>query len=43
VGDQLARSLLSGEIGDGDEVVVDVDQPRDALSVKRSERAEVAR
>jgi ATP-dependent Clp protease ATP-binding subunit ClpB len=46
VGDQLARSLLSGEIGDGDEVVVDVDQARDALSVKRdqgSERAEVAR
>ena len=34
VGDQLARSLLSGEIGDGDEVVVDVDQARDALSVK---------
>ena len=46
VGDQLARSLLSGEIGDGDEVVVDVDPARDALSVKRdqgSERAEVAR
>src|SRR5690349_195590 len=43
VGDQLAKSLLSGEIGDGDEVVVDVDQARDALSVKRSERAEVAR
>src|SRR5438874_3467047 len=43
VGDQLARSLLSGEVGDGDEVVVDVEQARDALSVKRSERAEVAR
>jgi len=43
VGDQLAKSLLSGEIGDGDEVVVDVDQARDALSVKRAERAEVAR
>src|SRR5207237_5235240 len=43
VGDQLARSLLSGEIGDGDEVVVDVDQARDALSVKRAERAESAR
>ena len=46
VGDQLARSLLAGEVGDGDEVVVDVDQDRDALSVKRdqgSERAEVAR
>ena len=43
VGDQLARSLLAGEVGDGDEVVVDVDQDRDALSVKGSERAEVAR
>ena len=43
VGDQLARSLLSGEIGDGDEVVVDVDQARDALSVTRAERAEAAR
>ena len=40
VGDQLARSLLAGEIGDGDEVVVDVDQGRDALSVRRAERAE---
>jgi ATP-dependent Clp protease ATP-binding subunit ClpB len=40
VGDQLARSLLAGEVGDGDEVVVDVDQDRDALSVKRTERAE---
>jgi len=43
VGDQLAKSLLSGEIGDGDEVVVDVDESRDALSVTRTERAEVAR
>jgi ATP-dependent Clp protease ATP-binding subunit ClpB len=40
VGDQLAKSLLSGEILDGDEVVVDVDQSQDALSVKRAERAE---
>ena len=40
VGDQLAKSLLSGEILDGDEVVVDVDEGRDALSVKRAERAE---
>ena len=43
VGDQLARSLLAGEVGDGDEVVVDVDAARDALSVKKAERAEVAR
>jgi hypothetical protein len=34
--------LLAGEGGDGDEVVVDVDQGRDALSVKKAERAEVA-
>jgi len=40
VGDQLARALLAGEIIDGDEVVVDVDQPRDTLVVQRAERAE---
>jgi ATP-dependent Clp protease ATP-binding subunit ClpB len=40
VGDQLARALLSGEILDGDGVVVDVDEGRDALSVRRA--AEVA-
>jgi ATP-dependent Clp protease ATP-binding subunit ClpB len=39
VGDQLARALLAGEIVDGDEVTVDVDQARDALSVTRAERA----
>ena len=38
VGDQLARSLLAGEIGDGDEVLVDVDQAQDALSVQRADR-----
>ncbi len=38
VGDQLARSLLAGEIADGDEVKVDVDEARDALAVKRAER-----
>jgi ATP-dependent Clp protease ATP-binding subunit ClpB len=46
VGDQLARSLLAGEVGDGDEVVVDVEAGQDALSVKKAqgaERAEVAR
>ena len=36
VGDQLARSLLAGEILDGDEVLVDVDQAQDALSVQRA-------
>jgi len=40
VGDQLARALLSGEILDGDEVLVDVDQPHDALSVQRALQAD---
>ncbi len=40
VGDQLARKLLAGEITDGDEITVDVDQARDALQVTRAERAE---
>jgi len=40
VGDQLARALLSAEIVDGDEVRVDVDEARDALSVARVERVE---
>jgi ATP-dependent Clp protease ATP-binding subunit ClpB len=40
VGDQLARALLGGEILDGDGVVVDVDEGRDALIVRRA--AEVA-
>jgi ATP-dependent Clp protease ATP-binding subunit ClpB len=35
VGDQLARALLAGEIGDGNEVLVDVDPAKDALSVTR--------
>ena len=38
VGDQLARALLAGDILDGDEVKVDVDEARDALSVTRGER-----
>jgi ATP-dependent Clp protease ATP-binding subunit ClpB len=42
VGDQLARALLSGEIIDGDEVLVDVDTDRDALSVIRAERVAAA-
>ena len=41
VGDQLARSLLAGEIMDGDEVLVDVDHAQDALSVQRADRAAV--
>jgi ATP-dependent Clp protease ATP-binding subunit ClpB len=39
VGDQLARALLSGEILDGDEVRVDLDEARDALTVQRAEVA----
>jgi ATP-dependent Clp protease ATP-binding subunit ClpB len=35
VGDQLARALLAGEILDGDEVQVDLDANRDALTVQR--------
>ncbi|GAA3954517.1 ATP-dependent chaperone ClpB [Actinomadura viridis] len=33
IGDQLARELLAGEIRDGDEVVVDLDEAADALTV----------
>jgi ATP-dependent Clp protease ATP-binding subunit ClpB len=36
VGDQLARALLAAEIVDGDEVRVDVDTNRDALTVARA-------
>jgi ATP-dependent Clp protease ATP-binding subunit ClpB len=35
VGDQLARALLAGEIIDGDQVTVDVDEAKDALTVQR--------
>ncbi|MBV9380579.1 MAG: ATP-dependent chaperone ClpB [Streptosporangiaceae bacterium] len=34
IGDQLARKLLAGEIADGDEVLVDLDQTADALTVQ---------
>ena len=39
VGDQLARALLAGEIIDGDQVTVDVDEAKDALVVHRTEPA----
>jgi len=42
VGDQLARALLAGEIIDGDEVAVDVDEARDALVVQRAGQPEKA-
>jgi ATP-dependent Clp protease ATP-binding subunit ClpB len=34
IGDQLARALLSGEIVDGDQVLVDLDPASDALTVR---------
>jgi ATP-dependent Clp protease ATP-binding subunit ClpB len=38
IGDKLAKSLLSGEITGGDEVVVDLDQSADTLSVRGAVR-----
>jgi ATP-dependent Clp protease ATP-binding subunit ClpB len=37
IGDQLARALLSGQITDGDRVVVDLDTASDALTVRRGQ------
>jgi ATP-dependent Clp protease ATP-binding subunit ClpB len=39
IGDKLARGLLNGQIGDGDEVLVDLDQHADELAVKAAPRA----
>ncbi len=36
IGDELARELLGGEVRDGDEVLVDVDEAADTLTVKRA-------
>jgi len=36
IGDQLAKAILAGEIRDGDTVVVDLDETKDALTVIRS-------
>jgi ATP-dependent Clp protease ATP-binding subunit ClpB len=36
VGDQLARALLAGDISDGDQVIVDLDEGTDALTVRRA-------
>jgi ATP-dependent Clp protease ATP-binding subunit ClpB len=33
IGDKLARELIAGEVSDGDTVVVDLDEPADALRV----------
>jgi ATP-dependent Clp protease ATP-binding subunit ClpB len=40
IGDQLARALLSGQIADGNHVVVDTDEGADALTIRAA--AEVA-
>jgi len=39
IGDKLAKALLSGEITDGDEVIVDLDPASDGLTVKAATRA----
>jgi ATP-dependent Clp protease ATP-binding subunit ClpB len=39
IGDQLARALLAGEIADGDQVVVDVDQGADSLTIRPAAEA----
>ncbi|MER6825322.1 ATP-dependent chaperone ClpB [Streptosporangium sp. NPDC000563] len=33
IGDKLAKEVLSGEVQDGDEVLVDLDEARDSLSI----------
>jgi ATP-dependent Clp protease ATP-binding subunit ClpB len=38
IGDKLARALLSGEITDGDEILVDLDESADSLSVRPGSR-----
>ena len=38
IGDQLARALLAGEIGDGDTVEVDLDEATDQLTVRAAAR-----
>jgi ATP-dependent Clp protease ATP-binding subunit ClpB len=41
IGDTLAKALLAGEVRDGDEVVVDRNDPGDALTVAPAVRADV--
>jgi ATP-dependent Clp protease ATP-binding subunit ClpB len=36
IGDQLAKAILAGDIRDGDTVLVDLDETKDALTVSRS-------
>ena len=39
IGDKLARQLLSGGITEGDEVIVDLDETSDQLTVKAATKA----
>ncbi len=39
IGDKLARSLLAGEIADGEEVLVDLDDKSDELTVRAAAKA----
>jgi ATP-dependent Clp protease ATP-binding subunit ClpB len=34
IGDQLARALLSGEVKDGDTVIVDLNPAKDSLDLR---------
>ncbi len=43
IGDKLAKALLSGSVTDGDEIVVDLDQSADALSVRSASPGQLAR
>jgi len=39
IGDKLARALLSGTITDGDEILVDLDEAADELTVRPAVKA----
>jgi ATP-dependent Clp protease ATP-binding subunit ClpB len=39
IGDKLARELLSGSITDGDEILVDLDDAADELTVRPAAKA----
>jgi ATP-dependent Clp protease ATP-binding subunit ClpB len=38
IGDKLAKALLSGQVTDGDEVIVDLDSASDGLTVQAAAR-----
>jgi ATP-dependent Clp protease ATP-binding subunit ClpB len=42
IGDKLAKSLIAGEIADGDKVLVDIDESADALRVTPQRAVAVA-